>query len=252
MVVAAGLLLSAREGPGFLDRPLGLVGAPVQTLTHGVAEGVGSVVDHYVLLAGARREADRLRKEVADLRRELGAVEEVALENRRLKTLLGFKGSIDLPMLPARVVGRSASAWFRTATLDKGSEDGVLPNSPVVTAEGVVGRVYQVGPSASHVLLLTDTSSALDALVQRSRSPVVVEGRLTDSCRILYLARTDDARPGDRVLTSGLGDVFPKGLLIGEISKVEGTYGGAFRMAELRPSADFFHLEEVFVVLQGR
>lgn len=252
IVAATGLMLSAREGPGFLGRSVGLVSAPAQTVTHGLAEGLGSVVNHYVLLAGARHEADGLRKEVADLRRELLAVEELALENRRLKTLLGFKETTDLPMLPARVVGRSASAWFRTATLDKGSEDGILVDSPVVTAEGVVGRVYQVGPSASRVLLLTDTSSALDALVQRSRSPVVVEGRLTDRCRILYLARTDDARPGDRVVTSGLGDVFPKGLLIGEISKVERARGGAFQVAELKPSTDFFHLEEVFVVLKER
>jgi len=246
VLVAAGVLLSAREG----GRPLALVGAPAQTVTRGVVEGLGSALNHYVLLAGARQEADGLRQEVADLKRELLAVAEIAQENRRLKTLLDFKDATDLPMLPARVVGRSALAWFRTAVLDRGEADGVRIDCPVVTAAGVVGRVFQVSATSSRVLMLTDTSSAVDALVQRSRAPVVVEGRLGNRCRILYLARADDARPGDRVVTSGLGDVFPKGLLIGQIARVEPTHGGTFQMAELQPSADFTHLEEVFVVLQ--
>lgn len=247
-LLTLGLLLAGRDGAGVLGRSLGLVTAPVQGEARSVTGGASSLVDRYLLLAGAKEEAARLRRELADLRRELLAAEEVYLENRRLKTLLNFKETTALPLMPARVVGRSASTWFRTLTLDKGSDDGILRNSPVVTADGVIGRIYQVSPSASRVLLLTDTSSAVDALVQRSRAQAIVEGRLAPLCRILYLARTDDAKPGDRVVTSGLGDIYPKGLLVGEIVSVEPVKGGVFQMAELRPSADFSRLEEVFVV----
>lgn len=247
-LLALGLVLAGRDGTSVLGRSFGLIATPVQSGARSVTGGLGSFLDRYLLLVGAQDEASRLRREVGDLRRELLAAEEVYLENRRLKTLLRFKESTELPLLPARVVGRSASTWFRTLTLDKGSDDGVLRNSPVVTADGVIGRVYQVSPSASRVLLLTDTSSAVDAVVQRSRAQAIVEGRLAPLCRILYLARTDDAKPGDRVVTSGLGDVYPKGLLLGEIVSVEPVKGGVFRMAELRPSADFSRLEEVFVV----
>ena len=247
-LLTLGLLLAGRDGTSVQGRSVGLVASPVQGGARSIAGGLGSLVDRYLLLVGAREEAARLQRESADLRRELLAAEEVYLENRRLKTLLNFKEATELPLLPARVVGRSASNWFRTLTLDKGSDEGVLRNSPVVTADGVIGRVYQVSSSASRVLLLTDTSSAVDAVVQRSRAQAVVEGRLAPLCRILDLARTDDVKPGDQVVTSGLGDVYPKGLLLGEIVSVEPVKGGVFRMAELRPSADFSRLEEVFVV----
>ncbi|MHB8764258.1 MAG: rod shape-determining protein MreC [Deferrisomatales bacterium] len=248
-LVALGVLSSGR-GSGHLGRSVGLVGAPLQALVRAGADGLGSVVDHYLLLVGARREAERLGREVADLKQALLAVEEVALENRRLKSLLEFKESTALRLVPARVVGHSASAWFRTVLLDKGTADGVVPDSPVTTPAGVIGRVYEAGPNASRVLLLTDPNSAIDAVVQRTRAQVMVEGRLGTTCRLLYLARGDDAALGDRVVTSGLGDVFPKGLLLGEISRVELAPGDVFQRAELTPSADFSRLEEVFVVLR--
>lgn len=247
-LLTVGLLLAGRDGVNVLGRSFGLAASPVQSQVRGFAGGAQTLADRYLGLVGAHDEAERMRREVADLKRELVAAEEVYLENRRLKTLLNFKEANDLPLLPARVAGRSASSWFRTLTLDKGSEDGVTRNSPVVTADGVIGRVYQVSPSASRVLLLTDTSSAIDAVVQRTRAQVIVEGRMAPLCRILYLVRGDDAKPGDRVVTSGLGDVYPKGLLVGDIVSVRPVKGGVFQVAELRPSSDFSRLEEVFVV----
>lgn len=248
-LLALGVLSGGGGGDGIVGRSLGLVGAPVQVLVRTVADGLGAAVDRYVFLVGASQEAERLRGEVAELKRELLAVEEVALENRRLKALLDFKESTDLTLLPARVVGRSASVWFRTLVLDKGASAGVVPDSAVLTPAGVVGRVYEVTPGASRVLLMTDANSAVDALVQRTRAQVMVEGRLGPTCRLLYLSRADEAQPGDRVVTSGLGGVFPKGLLLGEVATVETKPGHVFQRAELAPGADFSRLEEVFVVL---
>lgn len=248
-VLAFGFLAVQRERTARSARPLGLAAAPAQTVVSTLTGGLGSVLDEYVAVVGAKKEAAGLRRDVADLRRELASVNEVVLENRRLKTLLAFKESTDLPLVPARVVGRSASAWFRTVIVDKGADDGVVVNSPVVTAGGVIGRVCQVTRSSSRVLLITDTSSAIDAVVQRTRAQVIVEGRLGSPCRLLYLARNEDAAPGDRVVTSGLGDVYPKGLLVGQISKVDPAKGGVFRGAELLPVVDLSKLEEVFMVL---
>lgn len=247
-LLALGYLTSGSSG--VLGRSVGLLGAPVQTVVHGVAEGLGGLVDRYVWLVGARQEAARLRQEVGELKRELLAVEEVILENRRLKNLLDFRETTDLRLLPARVVGRSASVWFQTVVLDKGSEAGVEVDASVMTPSGLVGRITEVGRGASRALLVTDANSAVDALVQRTRSQVVVEGRLGPRLRILYLARGEDVVPGDRVVTSGLAGVFPKGLLIGEIASVDLPPGGVFQRAELAPGADFSRLEEVFVALR--
>lgn len=248
-LLALGALSSSRDD-GALGHSVGLLGAPVQAVVRVLAEGIGATVDRYALSVGAHREAEGLRQELAELKRELLAVEEIAQENHRLRALLEFKETVTLALEPARVVGRSASAWFRTIVLDRGSDHGVLTDSPVVTSAGVIGRVYEVGPKASRVLLITDPSSAVDAIVQRTRAQVVVEGRLGATCRLLYLARGDDAAVGDRVVTSGLGGVFPKGLLLGEITRVDVTLGDVFQRAELAPSADFSRLEEVFIVGQ--
>jgi len=249
-LLALGVLSSGRQDGGLVGRSVGVLGAPVQAVVRTVADGLGSAVDHYVFLVGESEEADALRQEVAGLKRDLLAVQEVALENQRLKNLLEFKESTDLKLVPARVVGRSATAWYQSFVLDKGSSAGVRVDCPVVTPAGVVGRVFEAGPSASRVLLLTDANSAVDALVQSTRAQVLVEGRLDPICRVLYLARGDEAAPGDRVVTSGLGGVFPKGLLLGEISRIQVRPGEVFHTAELIPSADFSRLEEVFVVLR--
>ncbi len=247
-LLALGFLSAGGRRDDFLGRSVGLLGVPVQILVDGVANGLGSAVDRYVLLAGADREAERLRREVADLRRELLAVEEVGLENQRLKALLAFKQSTTLELLPARVVGQSALPWFRTLVLDKGARDGIAYDAPVLTPGGVVGRVYEVAPGASRVLLITDANSAVDAIVQRTRAQVVVEGRAGAECNVLYLARGEEAQAGDRVVTSGLDGIFPKGLLIGELVQVAAPPGEVFQSASLRPSADFARIEEVFVV----
>lgn len=249
-LVALGVLSSGREDPGFVGRSVGLLGAPVQIAVRGIAEGLGSAVDRYVFLVNTAREAERLRQEVAELKRELLTVEEVAQENERLKALLAFKETTPLRQIPARVVARSATAWVQTVVLDRGAPDGVGLDSPVVTPAGVVGRVYEVGPRASRVLLLTDTNSAVDAIVQRTRAQVLVEGSHGPTCRVLHVAREDEAAPGDRVVTSGLDGVFPKGLLLGEISRVEARPGQVFHPAVLVPSVDFSRLEEVFVILR--
>ena len=125
LVVGAALALLAlgllSAGGSSMGRSVGLVTAPAQSLVRGVASGITGAADRYLFLVGVQREAERLRREVAELKRELLAVEEVQLENQRLHTLLEFKRTTDLDLLPARVVCRSASAWFRTVGLDKGS-----------------------------------------------------------------------------------------------------------------------------------
>lgn len=252
ILVALGVLTSGREDTGPLGRTLGVLGAPVQAVVDGTARWVGGLVDHYIFLVGAREESERLRAEVDELQRELMAVQEVALENQRLKTLLEFKETRRYPLLPARVVGRSASAWYRTLVLDKGTEDGVTATSPVLAAAGVVGRVYEVSEGSSRVLLLTDASSAVDALVQPTRDQVLLEGNMNPRPSMLYLARGSDAAPGDPVVTSGLDGIYPKGLLLGKISEVSEVEGDFFLTALLEPSVDFARIEEVFVILPAQ
>jgi rod shape-determining protein MreC len=249
LLFTLGMLVSGKRQETAVARSLGVVAAPALTVVDAIAHSVGSVVDNYILLVGAREESATLRSEVQTLRRELLQVREFEYENQRLKELLAFKEATEFSLLPARVVGRSASAWYRTLVLNKGQDDGVTADSPVVSAAGVVGRVIETTGSTSRVELITDASSAVDALVQRTRAQLVVEGDMGPQPRLLYLARGVEASVGDKVITSGLGDIYPKGQLLGEIVELTAEPGEMFQTARLSPSADFTRIEEVFVII---
>jgi len=230
-------------------RLVGSVTAPVQKLISMAGNGIGSVIDHYVLIVESEEEVDRLNEEIAKLKREILVINEAALENKRLKSLLDFSESLDFEKVVAgKVIGHSASPWARTILLNKGEADGISKDSAVMTPGGVVGRIYETSPNASRALLITDVNSAVDALVQNTRAQVLVEGTLEATCRVLYLARGEEIKTGDKIITSGLGTVFPKGLLLGVVSEIETAPGEVFQRVKLTPSADLLRLEEVLVI----
>jgi len=174
----------------------------------------------------------------------------VRLENQRLRLLLDFKETQDIDTLPARVIGEDASSWFRTIMIDKGSEHGVTEGMPVVVAEGVVGRVVRSSPRFARVLLITDASSAVASLLQENRARGVCRGQ-GDLLIFDFVLRQEEVAVNDRVVTSGMGDVFPKGLVIGHVKSVDSQEYGLFQTIEVKPAVDFSHLEEVLVLLRS-
>jgi rod shape-determining protein MreC len=152
-------------------------------------------------------------------------------------------------MISAEVIAYSPSAWFRTIVINKGLRDGVKKDMPVVTWEGVVGKVMRTSPGSSIILLVIDRNSSIDVLVQRTRARGIVEGDGGSRCQLQHVPRTDDIEAGDHLITSGLGGIFPKGLSMGDVVRVERKEYGLFQEVEVRPSADFSRLEEVMVIL---
>jgi len=194
-----------------------------------------------------RAENARLRAEVEQLRRRLADLEEARSEVARLRRLLALRAELPTATLAARVVARDPDTWFATVLVNRGGRDGIRRHDVVVTAEGLVGRVLEVYPTASRVLLITDPRSAVGVLVQRTRDAAVVEGQAGPSLRLRYLPRDTAARPGDVLVTSGLGGVFPRGLRVGTIRSV--FKGGLFLEAEVIPAADPSRIEEVLVLV---
>jgi rod shape-determining protein MreC len=205
--------------------------------------------DRYLWLMDTEQENIRLQAENRRLAAELNNVEEILLANERLRRLLEFRDSVDLPALPAQVIAVDASSWFRTVVIDKGGVDGVLEGMPVVVAEGVVGRVIRIAPHDSRVLLLTDASSAVASLVQRNRTRGVVRGQ-GDTLTLDFALRQKDIEVGDRIVTSGTGGVFPKGLVIGEVTRTAREQYGLFQTVTVSSAVDFARLEEVLVLLK--
>jgi rod shape-determining protein MreC len=224
--------------------------SPVQKVVRGIIGGIGNVWRGYFYLVGAQKENEELKRELQELKLQVNRYREADLANQRLRALLNFKKSIATPLLPAELVAFDPSGWFQTILIDKGRSDGVAQDMAVVSADGLMGRVIGVSSHHAKVLLIVDANSAVDALIQRSRVRGVLVGLGGDLCLLKYVQRNEDVQVGDRVISSGMGGVFPKGLLLGTVQEVVRGSSGLFQRVEVEPAANFSRLEEVMVVIQ--
>ncbi len=223
---------------------------PVQSFFKQTVKMLVDLWEDYFDLVDVRQENRRLKLELDSLKRENSRYREMVTTQRRLSDLLKFKNAVQQPAVAAQVVGLDPSGWFQSVVIDKGKKAGIKRGMPVVNASGVVGRIVSVSPNYAKVLLIVDQNSAVDCLVQRSRDRGMVKGQSAQVCRLDYMVKSGDAKEGDVVITSGLGQVFPKGLPIGIISNVKEGEGTLFKEIEVTPAVDFSKLEEVLVVLR--
>jgi rod shape-determining protein MreC len=240
-------------GGSLLERSIFSVITPVQ---RAVAAGVGGVTSTwhgYVDLRGVREENARLRERVGILERTLQQKQHMAREAERLRGVLELQQSLPIETTVAQVVAREGVPWFRTFTINKGSKHGVVLDAPVLSPTGVVGRVIALGPYAAKVQLLLDRDSAVGVLFTRTRVTGVTSGQagLADSgsreLLVNYVQSLADVVLGDEVVTSGLDQIFPKGLTVGRVVRI-GAGTGLFKEIYVAPSVHFDEVEEVLVV----
>lgn len=206
----------------------------------------------YIYLVNMRKENEALRETIRALEEENNRYRESVMANIRLKRLLGFKENVPAPMLPAQVVGWDPSTWFQTIIIDKGTGDGIERDLPIVNSDGIIGRIIQTSSHYSKALLIIDPNSSVDSIVQRTRDRGMLEGKgggSGGSCELRYFSKNDDVKSGDTIISSGLGGVFPKGLPLGKVTKVEERGFGLFKRIKVTPMVNFSKLEEVMVVL---
>jgi len=217
-----------------------------------VASGVNyfqSFKDEYLEILSTKEENKRLWAELEEARAQLHKSREALATNARLKKLLDFKDSSDLPLVTAAVIGKDPSMWFRSIMINVGTSSGVVKGSPVLNSEGIIGQVLTASPGYSKVLLAIAPSSAIDVLLQKSRVRGVLKGAGKLTYQLEYVLKTVDVEEGDVVVTAGYGGVFPTGLPVGTISKVIRKRRGMFHEIEVTPSVDYKTLENVFVLL---
>jgi len=183
------------------------------------------------------------------LTRENNGLKEEVRRLHRLEHLMEYQDRHELKFTVASVIGRDATQWVKMVFINKGTQDGIRENQPVVTNAGIVGHIVQAGVSTSKVLLIIDSRSAVDALFQESRVPGVIVGGGTDTCKMKYVPITAEVKVGDPVLSSGLGGIYPKGLMVGRVTGVIKGRQGLFQDIVISPSADLTRLEEVLVLL---
>jgi rod shape-determining protein MreC len=240
--------LKRETGYGFLRNVVLEAAAPVQNVLTAAEKSVTNAWSRYLLLVGMEEENTNLKKKINELKAELTLYQEGYLEAKRLRSLLSLQDDFDYEFIAARVIGREQTALARTISINKGSSEGVNVGMPVMARPGLIGRVINSSWHTAKVLLLIDESSNIDALVERTRTQGIVRGAGSRGCSVKYISKTQDVKEGDAVVSSGIGGMFPKGLLIGYVNHVDRQDAGLFLKIDVAPVIDFSKLEEVLVL----
>jgi rod shape-determining protein MreC len=242
---------SAEMNP--VDRVVLRVSAPIQSAITGAISGIHRGWRRYIYLVDVEQENEHLQSENERLRTMLQDARRGVGRLHHLEKLLGFRASRGVEVVGVRAIGRDASPFARALRVRVDLGDRTLrPGLPVVTADGVVGRVGRVFGSYSDVILAVDPKSAVDVVIQRTGGRGIlrgIDGTNHYTCRIDYLLRKEEVKEGDLVVTSGVAGVFPKDLPVGRISRVTRRTYGLYQEVEVTPAVDFSSLREMLVIL---
>lgn len=232
--------------------------APTPRIVSKLLNETGRIGEKVSRLVSAYEENKLLRERLNFLLREREKLQETILENKRLKGILNYREEAPYELLSARVIGWTPSLVPFALIIDKGINQGIEKDDPVVTWEekenledakmAVVGRINEVDPDISKVLLITDSNSELAAMVERSREKGVIAGTGGRFLLLKYLSPNADVEVGDLIITSGMGRIFPAGLVIGSVEEVLSVVGGLEKRAKVVPVVNINKLEDVQII----
>lgn len=262
MAVVTVFLLASSQAQGkykfaFMEEFVTTVLAPVQNVASNVAFSFRKVGLSTSELMTAYRDNQALKAENEEIRQNTLNLTEVMAENVRLRSMLDYKkAASQFDFVTATVVGRDQGTWNSTIIINRGTADGIAKDMPVVTAQGLVGSVVNVYSNVAKIHLVLDPRSAVGALVQRpeSRVAAIVEGSSATPMmpKMVNIARDADIIKSDKLITSGFGGIYPKGILIGEVVDIVNEEGGLLKYASIKTAVDFDRLEEVMVIVRSR
>ncbi len=214
-----------------------------------IQNGTHNIWHNYFYLRGVRAENRELKAQIEQMRLEQVRLSEDAAQARRLQNLLAFKEQVVAKTVAAQVIGSSGSDMSRVIYIDKGENAGIARDMAVITADGVVGKVLLVYGSVSQVLLISDQSSGVGAILEKTRLQGVLRGTTNGEVTLERVMSDEQVPIGETVLTSGGDQIFPKGLPVGTVAKVVNGKD-LFLNIKIKPAADLSKLEEVLVLLE--
>ena len=233
------------------DKTILFITSPLTAMTTHIHSGMVSTLNTYIYMIGAKKDIVKIKEENAKLKFELRANEELHYENEELKKLLEFKTNAPYKTLTALVIATDSTSFRKTIRINRGTGDGVAIDMPVMNYEGVIGKIIETQKHYADVLLITDLTSSLDIMSSRSREWGIVRGHSDRfvSLDVAYVDKNEDFAVGDTVVTSGLSRIFPKGLPVGIVTKVEDNVTELFKHISVNPYVNFDKLEYVLVVM---
>jgi rod shape-determining protein MreC len=203
----------------------------------------------FLLFQDLLEENKRLKAKVDNLSAQLAQLQEAALENQRLRKLLALSSKGTFQTQVALLISKDSSNWTKTIVINKGTLQGVKKGAAVVQGASLVGKVIEAGPFVSKVALIIDFNSKIPALIQRTREEGLVFGAMEKGVGVCKIKYIQDANIGDKVISSGLANIYPKGLLIGKLVAIEKGKDELYKIARIQPAVNFAKLEEVMVII---
>lgn len=222
--------------------------APIQKGVVTTQESFASMVDNYLRIVNTNKENLYLKKRMEELENDIFQMEETRKENLRLKQMLSYSEELPYEKIMAKVIGWDSANQFKVLRINKGEQDGIKVMDPVITQKGLVGYVYRVGYNYADILTILDPNNRVDALVERTRTHGIVEGVFNFKCALKYVNKNEQIEIGDKLVTAGVGGVYPKGIKVGLVSQMDRETSGMTLNLEITPSVDFNKLEEVLVL----
>lgn len=252
-VITVVLAVISSFGNNFITNALNTFSTPVQSVIASILRPINEYFTTIDEMKGYKAENDRLIKEITRLKIENRDTESYIAENNRLKNLLDLQDKqVNMNTVAAQAVSRDYEKWYKGITINKGASSGIEKGDPVMTADGVLGVVESVGVNWAKVITIFDSNSAVGAKFTRTGDIGVVVGseELADfgKCKVEYISGTASVMNGDILVTSGLGEVYPSGLMIGKVSEVKVDAMGNVEYAIVEPSAAFDKVYEVLVI----
>ncbi len=255
--IVMGITFATSKNPSSASgNVLGTVLRPVQGFFSSIGDGVGGFFGFIGDMKNFQQENLELKDKVDELSAKVRELEGFRQENERLRQLLDFKSAASQwDMVGCEVIAKEPGNWFHSFTIDKGEHDGIRVDDAVLSGYGLVGRVTEVGPTWAKVLTIIDTESSVGALNSRTQDFAIVDGDLSlaeeGKCKLSYLAKNSSPVVGDSILTSGLGGVYPEGILIGSVSDIKSDSMGYSQYAIIDTAVDFERIREVMVIRNG-
>lgn len=224
------------------------VSAVLQSSLTAARKSVESGIEYYFLNVNASKENAGLKMKISELENEIFINAEIIKENERLREITNYEKEIFPSRIVAKVVSWNSSSEFRVLRINKGIKDGITLQAPVVTPLGLVGYIYRLTENFSDVLTIEDSNNHVDALLVRTRGQGILEGSAEGKISLKYIPKSEPVIIHDEVITSGLGNIYPKGIKVGKVSKIEKDSYGVTQTIEIKPSVTFSKLEEVIVL----
>ena len=249
-VILAWLVLDQTGNPNPIRDAVSHVVSPVQFALQRLVSPLSRLVKGVGHLVNLQSENEALRKEIVELRNQVVLLREAQIENETLRRQLNFKSAVpNYRLLSAEVIGHDPSNLLQYLLIDRGARDGIETGMPVLAAEGLAGRISETSADCAKVMLITDPSSSVSALIQRTRATGMVQGYPGHELIMRYIPQGDAVALGDIVLTSGMGGNFPKRLMLGQVAGVVQKDVEMFQEARLVPAVSLRDLETVMVLL---